>query len=72
MDVPFRLPTPKPAGAPPREDARFRLERLYREIGISAVAAALHVSTLPAPEERARLARVQHDSPAILAEDQAA
>ena len=34
---------PHPIPQPNREDARDLLTRLYRDIGISAVAAALHV-----------------------------
>lgn len=68
MNVPFTLPKP----GVPRQDARGQLERLYREIGISAVASALHMHTLPTPEERERAARAQHDAPAILAEERAA
>ena len=34
----------------PRQDARDLLARLYREIGISAVSAALNLRDLPEPE----------------------
>ena len=44
-----------PLQAEPREDARDLLARLYREIGISAVAAALSISIGREPE---------HDAPA--------
>ncbi len=39
--------------APRREDARDLQAKLYREIGISAVAAALHFTTQPDPAPRA-------------------
>jgi len=45
----FELTTPMPAA---KEDARALLARLYREIGVSAVAAALQVSHLPETEQR--------------------
>ena len=35
-----------------KEDARALLARLYREIGISAVAAALHLQDVPATERK--------------------
>ena len=38
------MPVPQMPPQPERCDARDLLARLYREIGISAVAAALHVS----------------------------
>lgn len=38
---------------PRREDARDLQSKLYREIGISAVAAALHFTTQPDPAPRA-------------------
>ena len=40
--------------APRREDARDLQAKLYREIGISAVAAALHFTTQPDPAPRAQ------------------
>ena len=40
---------------PRREDARDLQAKLYREIGISAVAAALHFTTQPDPAPRAPL-----------------
>lgn len=53
----------------PREDARDLLTRLYREIGISAVAAALHVSAQSPERPRPSV----KDIPAILrSEDKAA
>ncbi len=39
--------------APRREDARDLQAKLYREIGISAVAAALRFTTQPEPAPRA-------------------
>lgn len=47
--------------APRREDARHLQSKLYREIGISAVAAALHFTTQPDPAPRA--AAVPMDKP---------
>ena len=41
------------ASAPPRKDARDLQIQLYREIGISAVAAALRFTTQPDPRPRA-------------------
>ncbi len=35
-----------------KEDARALLARLYREIGISAVSAALHLQDLPTTERK--------------------
>ena len=40
------------ASAPPRKDARDLQIQLYREIGISAVAAALRFTTQPDPRPR--------------------
>ena len=42
------------ASAPPRKDARDLQIQLYREIGISAVAAARRVPPQPEPGPRAR------------------
>ena len=42
------------AAAPRREDARALQAKLYREIGISAVAAALRFTTQPDPAPRKR------------------
>ena len=42
------------AAAPRREDARDLQAKLYREIGISAVAAALRFTTQPDPAPRKR------------------
>lgn len=42
------MPVPQMPQQQERCDARDLLARLYREIGISAVAAALHVSAKPA------------------------
>lgn len=39
------IPVPDYLFAPPKEDARDLLARLYREIGIAAVAAALEIPT---------------------------
>lgn len=71
MHVPFTLPKPRPGqpAATPAQDARCQLARLYREIGISAVAAALHMNHLATVEERERLRLAGHDVPAILRED---
>ena len=41
--------TDSDASGPPRKDARDLQLRLYREIGISAVAAALRFTTQPDP-----------------------
>jgi hypothetical protein len=60
----FELPKPMPAA---KEDARALLARLYREIGVSAVAAALQVSHLPEAEQRRTLAERQ--TPAIADSD---
>ena len=35
-----------------KEDARALLARLYREIGVSAVAAALHLQDMPQTERK--------------------
>lgn len=64
MTVAFTLPTPKPI-----DDARCQLERLYREIGISAVASALHAVAMPSVEARAEAALASHDLPAFLRQD---
>jgi hypothetical protein len=57
---------PAPASAQlPVEDARDLLMRLYRDIGISALAAALEVARLPAPEDVRSDAQI-HDLPGIL------
>ena len=53
-----------PAGT---QDARALLTRLYREIGISAVTAALQLRDLPEPEQRKPA--VERDVPAILRGD---
>lgn len=53
----------QPAG---REDARAQLARLYREIGISAVAAALHVTNLASVEEREIIKRASSEIPPML------
>jgi len=60
----FELPKPMPAA---KEDARALLARLYREIGVSAVAAALQVSHLPETEQRRTTAERQ--APAIADSD---
>jgi hypothetical protein len=39
------IPVPDYPFLPPKEDARDLLARLYREIGIAAVAAALEIPT---------------------------
>jgi len=72
MSVPFTLPTPKHMTEKPVADARDQLEHLYREIGISAVASALHMQGLATVEERAQAALSSHDLPAILRKDVAA
>ena len=71
MNVPYKLPTPKPGAQPaaPALDARFQLEHLYRAIGISAVASALHMNRLATVEDRERAALASHDMPAILRKD---
>ncbi len=51
------------ASQPKIEDARELQARLYREIGISAVAAALHFTTQPDP---GKSKRQQHEGPAFL------
>ena len=45
----FELPQTMPQA---KEDARALLARLYREIGISAVSAALHLQDVPATERK--------------------
>lgn len=69
MTVEIKLPTPRKPGEPPRADARFQLERLYREIGITAVASALHAQSLKTPEEREREAQSSHEILKILGDD---
>lgn len=71
MTVAFSLPTPKAGQTPavPALDARRQLERLYREIGIAAVASALHMHGFATIEERERAALRRHDVPAMLRED---
>jgi len=56
-----KCPEPVPANSTNSEDARDLLARLYREIGISAVAAALHVTAkdMRLPESPARAVPVQ-------------
>ena len=53
------------------EDARALLARLYREIGVSAVAAALEVEAAPdaqrARQARETLARLREEQKRILA-----
>ncbi|RYC31658.1 hypothetical protein D3273_12320 [Lichenibacterium minor] len=55
--------------APRREDARDLQAKLYREIGISAVAAALRFTTQPdpAPQAQAGLDRTAATSPVVKA-----
>jgi tRNA(Ile)-lysidine synthase TilS/MesJ len=48
------LPQTKPQAT---EDARALLARLYREIGVSAVAAALHLQDMPQTERKASAER---------------
>jgi hypothetical protein len=60
---------PSPTNRPPQEDARDLLSRLYREIGISAVAAALELTTHKSAP-KAELTAEQ--MPAILKDDMAA
>lgn len=72
MNVPFKLPTPKVATPVSTDDARCRLERLYRDIGISAVASALHMSSLAAIEDRERASLSSHDMPAFLRKENVA
>ena len=52
----FELPKPMPAA---KEDARALLARLYREIGVSAVATALQLNNLPEPEPRKTIAEAK-------------
>ncbi len=47
-------------------DARTQLELLYRKIGISAVASALHMSKLASVEEREIIARASQEIPPLL------
>jgi|APTNR8051073442_1049403.scaffolds.fasta_scaffold01176_24 hypothetical protein len=69
----FKLPSARPAPAPTTiEDARFQLERLYREIGISAVASALHMNRLATPEDREAALRASHEIPPMLRKENAA
>jgi hypothetical protein len=49
------------------EDARALLARLYREIGVSAVAAALQLGDLPAPAPRKPA--TEHPAPAVATGD---
>ncbi len=49
-----------PSFPQPTEDARALLERLYREIGVAAVAAALEIDV---PREAPRPARVAEAKP---------
>lgn len=52
--------------APPKQDARDLQARLYREIGISAVAAALRFVNHPDP---AKAPKAERDVPAILRDE---
>lgn len=61
----FELPKPMPAA---KEDARALLARLYREIGVSAVAAALQLSNQPEQEQR-KPAAAERNAPAIVPGD---
>lgn len=73
MTQPFKLPTSRPMSAPTSiEDARFQLERLYREIGISAVASALHMNRLATPEDREAAQRAHREIPPMLRKENAA
>ena len=73
MSVPFKLPTPRMPGPPADQiqDARHQLERLYRDIGIAAVASALHVNQLASVEER-EMRRASHEIPPMLRKENAA
>ena len=66
MPVPFKLPTPRMPGPPADQiqDARYQLGRLYREIGVNAVASALNV-TLASDEDRAAVARAAAEIPPL-------
>ena len=66
--LPFSLPTPNTTAMAQagREDARVQLERLYRDIGISAVASALHMANLPTVEEREILSRASKEIPPMM------
>ena len=68
QSYPFSLPTANTTAMAEagKEDARVQLERLYREIGISAVASALHMSRLATVEEREILSRASHEIPPML------
>lgn len=60
-----------PAFTPPTEDARALLARLYREIGVSAVATALQLEDAPEAQRtrkaRETLAKIQEATRRILA-----
>jgi len=64
MPVPFKLPTPRMPGPPADQiqDARYQLGRLYREIGVNAVASALNVR-IPSDEDREAVARAAREVP---------
>lgn len=74
MSHPFKLPTPRLPGPQPGtiEDARYQLEMLYREIGISAVASALHMSHLASPEDLEAVRRASHEIPPMLRKENVA
>lgn len=63
---PFKLPTARTGAPHGHQDARVQLERLYREIGISAVASALHMASLASVEEREAVQRASHEIPPML------
>ena len=60
---------PQTAPTPKEEDVRDMQARLYREIGISAVAAALRFTTQPEPSARKA---VQHPIPYVLRDEDVA
>lgn len=66
MPVPFKLPTPRMPGPPADQiqDARYQLGRLYREIGINAVADALNIRE-PSDADRAAVMRAADEIPPL-------
>ena len=56
----------EPQVQPGSDDARAQLARLYRDIGISAVAAALHATNLASVEEREAVKRASQEIPPML------
>jgi hypothetical protein len=62
--------SPEASAQPRIENARDLLLRLYGDIGISAVAAAVEMARQPAPEHVKD--HVKHELPAVLRDDLAA